>query len=130
MIGVHQTTFGKGKGNCFTACIASLLELPIEAVPFFCGKDNWRKATDEWLAPRGYFYLDVSLPGDMRDDLAEYWGYHVISGKSSRGLQHSVIGYRGKMIFDPHPSGEGLVGDESDFEYGFVIPLNPVGDIR
>lgn len=123
MIRVHQTKFGEGAGNCFSACIASLLELPLEEVPFFCADVNWRESTDRWLSPRGYFYMDVTLKGDMRDELCRFWGYHVISGDGPRGLRHSVIGLAGRMVFDPHPSGEGLIGD--DFGYGFLVPLDP-----
>jgi len=32
---VDQTAFGPSKGNCLSASIASLLELPIEDVPLF-----------------------------------------------------------------------------------------------
>jgi hypothetical protein len=41
MKSVDQTTFGPN-GNCFSACVASLLELPIDAVPFFMSAgDGW-----------------------------------------------------------------------------------------
>ena len=127
MIPIHQTTFGGPDsdqiGNCFATCIASILELPLEEVPNFCAATHWRAAMNAWLKLRGQFYMDVNLPGDLRDDLVSDWGYHVMSGEGPRGLRHSVVGYQGKMVHDPHPSGAGLL-DEPD-EYGFVVGRNP-----
>jgi len=125
---IHQTLFGNGengtqRGNCFAACIASLLELPLEEVPNFCTKCDWREAANLWLASRGLFYVDLKLPGDLRDEHVRFWGYHVISGMSVRNIRHSVVGFGGKTVFDPHPSGAGLI--EGDWEYGFLIPQNP-----
>lgn len=34
---IDQTTFGVPGGNCFSACVASLLELSIDDVPYFMG---------------------------------------------------------------------------------------------
>lgn len=36
---VDQTTFGFPGGNCFSACIASLLEMPLDDVPYFMHGD-------------------------------------------------------------------------------------------
>jgi len=120
-----QTKFGKG-GDCFSACIASILELPLSDVPVFCDYPNWREQTNIFLAEFGLAYVDIHLPGDLRDNLVEYWGYHIIAGKSSRGLRHAVVGYKGTMIHDPHPSGDGLMpevdGDATtDYEYGLFV---------
>jgi hypothetical protein len=41
-------------------------------------------------------------------------GYHIINGLSPRGdFYHSVVGQAGKMVHDPHPSGDGLRSRES-----------------
>lgn len=40
MIGVHQTVLTVPGGNCFEACIASLLEVPIDAVPYFATREG------------------------------------------------------------------------------------------
>lgn len=119
MIPTKQTILGKG-GNCFCACIASILEVPIETVPDFGQNPNWREETNKWLAQHNMFYIDVMLPGDMRDELVDFWGYHVIAGKGPRGMQHAVVGYKGEMVFDPHPSGDGLLPDQ-ELEYGLFV---------
>lgn len=33
---VFQTRYGAGQGNCLTACVASILETTIDALPEFC----------------------------------------------------------------------------------------------
>ncbi len=38
---VDQTTFGHPGGNCFSACVASLLEMSVDQVPYFMGHDDW-----------------------------------------------------------------------------------------
>jgi hypothetical protein len=122
MIEKQQTLFENGKGNCFAAYIASILEISIEELPDFHKEWNWREALNIYLQKFCLFYFEVSLPGDMRDELISYWGYHIICGDSPRGLRHAVVGYKGEMIFDPHPEGGGVSGE---LEYGFFIPLNP-----
>lgn len=127
MIRLHQTQFGKPRGNCFATCLACILEIPLDDVPNFCEHDNWRDETDKWLEPYGLFYQDIVLIGDARDELTQYWGYHVISGDGPRGLRHSVVGYRGKMVHDPHPDGGGVSGD---IEYGLLIATDPAEIIK
>lgn len=128
MIEQYQTVFGSGKGsergNCFSTTIACILELPVDRVPNFCDEEDWRWAINKWLKPYGLFYVDIAIPPDMRGELLTmYAGYHVISGDGPRGLRHSVVGQAGKMVHDPHPSGEGLITEE---EFGFLIPVNPL----
>jgi len=123
MIEVDQTIFEKEQGNCFAACIASLLEVNIEDVIHFPPgtASDWRMIINEWLSEYGLFYLELSLPGDARDEHVKYWGWHIISGLSPRGThtRHAVVGYQGKTVHDPHPSRAGLIGD--DFTYGFLV---------
>ena len=124
----HQTTFGNGKngrepGNCFAACIASILEVPLTEVPNFCATPEWVKELNLWLFPRGFFYVDFRMAEDCPPEEVFCWaGYHVISGDGPRGCRHSVVGRAGKIVHDPHPSGAGLLTEE---EYGFLIPLDP-----
>lgn len=123
-----QTILGRGaefeepSGNCFAACIASLLELPLEDVPNFCDSDNWRERLAAWLRSHGLFYLDVTLQ-EGAEPLDSEWGYHVISGDGPRGCRHSVVGLAGVVVHDPHPKG-GPLGP-ANREYGLLIPLDP-----
>lgn len=107
---VTQTKFGAEEGNCFAACIASLMGISIDYVPDFSSvKDkqnhdvHWLQAVDAWLWDKG-LRMQIALP--------EYYPldcYYLAWGKSPRGLEHSVIYYNGEMRHDPHPDGTGLV---------------------
>lgn len=121
---VMQTKFGDPDGNCFASCLASLLELPLESVPDFQEKDWWG-AFKRWLKKRGL--APINLYGGKgyilpRDTLC------IAGGKGPRGLEHSVIWKTGghgvaKMVHDPHPSGEGLVGKPRDLT--FLVSFDP-----
>ena len=123
MIQIDQTIFDVGKGNCFAACIASILEIPINDVIHFPNGDcsNWREIINDWLKEKDMFFIDLILPGDMRDEQIKYWGYHIIMGDSPRcgDIRHAVVGYKGEIIFDPHPSRSGLLG--TNFTYGLLV---------
>lgn len=120
MTPVHQNIFGEGKGNCWAACIASILNLPIEEVPNFCGEpernENWLTDTDKWLQERGLRI--VRFEGASGIWMQE--GTHVIAnGKSPRGDFFHVIVMTVRdgqfyMAHDPHPSGAGLDGPFKD----------------
>jgi len=117
---VFQSKFGNGEGNCFAACIASLLEIDLDSVPDFylLFQANWFDKFNEWLHPLGFsaiiishhaIHQEVGLPSDC---------YYLMGGMSPRGIMHSVIGLDGKMVHDPHPSGEGLVNVD---DYTFFV---------
>src|SRR6266581_6866987 len=104
-------------GNCFAACLASLLEIPLDDVPHFFGAstDSWRKDLNLWLARRGLSFIDVWCPNPtnfqwyVTEQLSQV-GYYVLSGPSPRykSVEHAVIAKGGKIVFDPHPSKAGL----------------------
>ena len=125
MIKTDQTIFDLGKGNCFAACVASILEIPITEVRHFTDGESlhWREEINEWLAERGLFFIDVSLNGDIRDELVRFWGYHLILGESPRrgDIRHAVVGYKGEIVHDPHPSRAGLAGE--DWNYGLLVAV-------
>lgn len=103
---VDQTTFGAPGGNCLSACIASLLHLPIEEVPYFMSNDingtAWVQKLSEWLKLRGFYPLFLG-------GWAKVPGPHIWRGKSPRGVAtHAVIGIGDVMIHDPHPSRAGV----------------------
>ena len=64
---VYQTIFGKTNGNCFAACIASILEMDLEDVPHFCRGDNpeWMFDLNEWLYQFGLGALTVAFQDEI-----------------------------------------------------------------
>ena len=108
-----------GDKRCFSCCIASLLELEYDQVPYFIGKE-WQRRLQRWLQKRGYHYLDVTITDET---VLEHAGYHIITGQSPRGeFLHSCVGLRGEIVHDPHPGSPGLLDKQF---YGFLIPLDP-----
>ena len=118
---VDQTEFsneaGTVHGNCFIACIASLLEIELHEVPAFHHMDlDWRQPFIAFLNERGYDLRGSVFPGNEPSPFS--WtglltvipgvdGYFIGGGPSvrtyvSRG--HAVIYKDGVMVFDPHPS--------------------------
>ena len=113
-------------GNCFAACVASILDLSLEVVPNFCalGKGEWYDAFAGWLIDRGYAPIFVEINPE-RPFMGAHGSesaptYIIVSGKSPRGeWDHSTVWRStGKVIepwHDPHPSGEFLDGDPKDY---------------
>lgn len=124
-------------GDCFRACIASILELPIEAVPHTMAYEEhlvedpgqWYPQLNEWLRPRGLAFLcldtEVAAPADwFRAIEPAFTSYHVLSGLGPRGHNHSVVACNGRLAWDPHPSRAGLVGPMSHngkWEIGLIV---------
>lgn len=103
-------------GDCFRACVASILELDIETVPHFhsdgCQDDG--EITDrlnDWLFTHhdlikwGYAYPGfVSL-----DDVLKFTGmnnpniHYILHGATSSDEAHAVICRNNAMVHDPSP---------------------------
>lgn len=126
MIPVKQTILssedGTVKGNCMSACLASILELDINDVPHFADMhvDEWGIKFHEFL-----YQHNCRMYGTIHniDELKTYPGidgYVLVCGPSYRihvKNGHSVIYRYGEFVFDPHPSNEGL----KEFEYAYMI---------
>lgn len=117
---IDQKVFEDGKGDCLSACVATVLGMYGEEVPNFAEMDFF-EGMEKWLDERGFKTIHIRL---MRaDTLATIWfGFDeepvILYGSSprfnSKGTRkgHAVVGqtdgYGVKMIHDPHPSREGL----------------------
>lgn len=127
---LHDPEHGR-YGNCFQVCIASLMELPIEAVPHFCDgpeSDNWLEHTNKWFSDfYGLIYIEFQITGDgkLKRNLNAWRNghdiYHTLKGYSSRdtSIIHTVIGKNGIPFFDPHPDNKMLHG--TPFLIGFIL---------
>lgn len=114
-------------GNCLSAVLASLLHLPIDSIPVFSDSDRWVKELNAWLRPHGLAYLWFQ-DQDFRRTLDAFGIeglHHEISGKTMRfsDVSHACVAEDGRLIFDPHPSRDGLnAGVEGS---GVFIALEP-----
>lgn len=89
-------------GNCLQAAVASLLNLPLEAVPHFAQFMWWPNALELWARGRG-----LMVKGERTTVVPDRLS--IVGGTSPRGVMHVVVGYGGEIVWDPHPSRDGLV---------------------
>jgi hypothetical protein len=108
---VDQTTFGPGKGNCFSACVASVLDLTIEEVPFFMGSEDWVSALLLWCEQNG---VDADFSTEFPAPAGDYV---IVGGGSPRysSVGHAVVWLDGQLAHDPHPDRTGIVGEPWDW---------------
>lgn len=114
---VDQTKFGVPEGNCFSACVASILHLPLGDVPPFCKYEDWWERLNAWLRTRGFYAMVLRYSDDMPPN-----GFHILSGKSPRGdFQHSVVARGIEIVHDPHPSRAGI---ETRADQIVILPID------
>lgn len=125
MIPVQQRVIDAIQGDCFAACVASILELP-EAPNFKTDSTgSWLNKWNAWLEPRGLY-----LYGSPAGAFPAPAGYAIMAIKSVNfpGSGHSVVwkgdfndGYSGKVVHDPSP-----LKHPDDYEpifwYVFAVP--------
>jgi hypothetical protein len=123
-----QTIFGDKKGNCWAACLASILDTAVSVVPNFCSDHpepdgTWFSETNKWLKPMGLCLIEFTIQED-RNLMDVFPGIWIAAGKSPRGdFDHCVIYRGGMMIHDPHPSRDGLDGKPKTAS--LLFPLDP-----
>lgn len=124
-------------GDCFRACIASLLDMKTNDVPHFVkidmrAKISWTCTLDQWLAPQGLWYCD--FPADVKTWCV--WTptsgmYAIGSGKSPRrsDWDHSVVVKLHRLgmtiVHDPHPSRAGVVDNKITL-IGMLMSRRPI----
>lgn len=112
---ILQTKFDK-EGNCLAACIASILEIDINEIPDLPDEPagEWFLIINEFLNPRGYYYLTV----DVLDDRMPILGYHIMQGMTKKGY-HAVVGKNKIVVHDP----TGTIKELSDVSYGLLVKV-------
>jgi len=119
---VMQTKLGEKKGNCFDACIASILEIDIEKIPPNMMNGNWHVKYQNWFRTIGLQMINMRITNaTLLPDV-----HYIVSGPSPRhrNCYHSVVGKNAQIVHDPHPDNEGLKGDDKYWEYTFLIPIS------
>jgi len=112
---VDQTIIDVENGDCTRACLASILELEIDAVPNFIRYGaSWFKIFWPFLKSLGYEYYGVGFPigdeypkGHIIRDEPNIDGY-VIASVPSRCFENSghsvVMDLEGLVVHDPNPN--------------------------
>ena len=118
---VDQQVFGSPDGDCLMASAASILEVPLEALPAFRGEEeHWWDRLQEALRPHGFTAIYYPHDPDGGYQPIAPRGYHIASGRASRGYMHAVVYQDGKLAHDPHPSREGIYEVRA---YYLIVPL-------
>lgn len=107
MICVPQTILKAPDGNCFAACVASILEASITEVPNFVGEfgTGWYEKFCEWLAPMNM----SAMLTEHDENLPELPGYAVLCGNRADGGGHCVVVSEGDVVWNPDPSQGSLL---------------------
>ncbi len=132
MTPITQTKFGRPDGNCFAACVASILEARLEELDSVeaahadyarryidagdedPGGPHWWDALVAWSRSHGY--QPLYLP---EKELAPA-GYAIASGPGPRGLPHAVVTLHGNVVHDPHPDRAGIT---EFIDFTVFVPL-------
>lgn len=121
MIPVDQDQFGKGNGNCWSACIASILERPLADFKFFhdlyliYGRavDAGEAVSVEMIDAHRLELERLTHHGIFRggDEYRQMVpiGFSIASGMSPRNVIHSCVASYGTIVHDPHPDRLGLL---------------------
>lgn len=134
---VVQTSFKDdsdgSRGNCFQACVATILGFPLQGVPEFSRafyKDTWMDDVQTWLAFYGLRLEDFTRLVVRTDpqpiDLGIQNSYYIVSGPSTRGdWAHACVGFQGEIVHDPHPDKGGLADGWRSYEWFVPIKFFP-----
>lgn len=131
MIPVAQTRFGgpdapsEEAGNCYAACVASILELPIDelpdATPDQAGGEEWQEVWGRWFRGRGLITYNL-VRGEGND--APFAGYTIGSVASRHGdYDHAVVCRDGEVVWDPNARNADEPYDPSEVKSWEVFAL-------
>lgn len=124
-----QTTFGE-EGNCWQTAVACLLEvdpaeLPSQSAVIMESHADGLQHRRHYSGILGAYlfkhhrltYVELYQPGLYQYLTIKEPGWHLLTGTTVRtgtapGFErHVVVGRYGEMVWDPHPTRAGLVGD-------------------
>lgn len=114
-------------GDCSSASLASVLDLPLAAVPHFAEVSKGDVSMFWWHVNRFLAARDLLLIQTMGTDFqgVRFAGaadcYHLILATDVDGDGHTLVGLNGKIVFDPAPSKPVLVTDPKQFIFGFLV---------
>jgi hypothetical protein len=127
-------------GDCYRTALAILLDMDRDEIPHFgyqCPDGNeFSDRIDDWLITQGLTKIEVGYVAHSGvfdlDDVLEHVMMmngedlvYLLSGRSPRGMfNHVVVAGNGRVLFDPHPSGEGIAGpcmDSNAFYLTFIV---------
>ena len=132
MLQQDQTVFHSDEedaepGNCFATSIACILDRDIAEVPNFIASYPYHHThLETWLRSQGLDLTFLLLPAETLLSVYPDKAYHTIQGPTPRGIGHCVVGQDGKVVWDPHPSRDGLLESRQDeWRHGYLVYSKP-----
>jgi len=129
MIPVNQTICNFKNGNCFSACIASILELPLVEIPNFMqdGEEKFDYHVEQFEKDFGIGIVDFDYTNQI-ESLPDFIilmknRYLVATSPSPRNknYNHATVWYNGNLAHDPHPDKTGLLEPPKLFTIMMVV---------
>ena len=134
---IYQDKFGNGNdepenmGNCYPACVATLLSMELHEVPHFHAMGMKWEEIWSWLRERGVYVMPMEWPLMPEWHTLMTGTFGVFDGESPRfedGTLHAVVGEitegGWKLLHDPHPEGNGFSGEPKYVEIFHMHPFN------
>lgn len=112
MIGQKQKIFGGGNGDCFRACVASILELPNDDRLPNVHDGYWILKWNEFLSQFG-----ISVEFDATRIWREGYWIASVTSKNLAGSSHAIVMKDTDVAFDPstrkrYHRGQSLLGSD------------------
>lgn len=115
-------------GDCFCACLASILELPLRDVPRFfegaaAGTPLTRAMEDhiqQWFARKGLTLMFLPIMARSTGQALTVFGgryptlYYVLVGQTKKGVNHAVVCCGTAIVHDPAGRVASLYGPQED----------------
>lgn len=142
MTPVFQRIICSNRGDCQTAAVASILDLPYEQVPAWLADAYDRSRLHEfhdnmyqWFRDKGFHYLTIEWE-DLRDWRMLVGAYCIASMPSQKfpGHSHAVIGtwvfekeghHKFVIAHDPNPNNKPYDSTVEPKRVCFLVPLQP-----
>lgn len=132
MLKVTQTWLGgidapiDGHGNCFQACVASVLEIPLEGAfnHGVFGDNEWLEEFNKWLKQYGLACIFIQCSPDKPLNCSPILGIHIAEMEAiGAKLKHAVVFEDDKIIHDPMPYPR--TKEYTCCGVYFFVPLDP-----
>jgi hypothetical protein len=109
----RQRVVSHTMGDCFGACVASIMELPIEVVP----NDHTDRWWFVWRDFLGYFGLEMSYYDSMGPIWQDSYWIASVKSKNYKEVYHAIVMEGTKVAFDPstakrYRKGQHMLGND------------------